>query len=75
MELNEFVTQFANQFEETDISEFTASTEYKELDEWSSLQAMMIITMIRKKFGKTLKGPEVNGCKTIEDLYNYIQSK
>ena len=75
MELNDFVALFADQFEETESSEFCASTVYKDLDEWSSLQAMLIITMIRKKFGKTLKGTEVNGCNTIEDLYNYIQSK
>lgn len=75
MELNEFVSQFAEQFEETESSEFSASTVFKNLDEWSSLQAMLIITMIRKKFGKTLKGPEVNGCNTIEDLYNCILKK
>ena len=33
MELNEFIQNFADQFDDTDASEFTATTNYKELDE------------------------------------------
>ena len=75
MELNEFVSLFADQFEETDSSEISASTEFKELEEWSSLQAMFVITAVKKKLGKTINGKEINECATVEDLFNLIQSK
>ena len=40
MELNEFVANFADQFDDTDASEIQASTAFRELDEWSSLIGM-----------------------------------
>ena len=35
MELNEFVANFAEQFDDTDASEITASCVFHDLEEWS----------------------------------------
>ena len=41
MELKDFIENFANQFDDTDASELTPDTEFKALDEWSSLTALL----------------------------------
>ena len=46
MTLEEFIEAFAEEFEDTEMSEFKADTEYKDLDEWDSLTALSIITMV-----------------------------
>ena len=43
MELNEFVANFAEQFDDTDASEITASCVFHDLDEWSSLTGMAVM--------------------------------
>ena len=75
MELQEFITNFANQFEETDLSVFTKDTVFKDLDEWSSLLALSIIAMVDEEYEVTLKGDDIRSANTIEDLYNIIKSK
>ncbi|HRT81506.1 MAG TPA: acyl carrier protein [Bacteroidales bacterium] len=75
MELQEFITNFANQFEETDSSVFTKDTVFKNLDEWSSLMALSIIAMVDEEYGVALKGDDIRSANTIEDLYNIIKSK
>ncbi|NMB49530.1 MAG: acyl carrier protein [Bacteroidales bacterium] len=75
MELQEFITNFANQFEETDSSVFTKDTVFKNLDEWSSLLALSIIAMVDEEYGVALKGDDIRSANTIEDLYNIIKSK
>ncbi|MCH5177803.1 MAG: acyl carrier protein [Prevotellaceae bacterium] len=75
MELNEFIENFANQFDDTDASEFTATTRFHELDEWSSLTALSIIAMVDEEFDVTLKGDDVRNATTIEDLFNTVKSK
>ena len=75
MELNEFIENFAEQFDDTDASEITASTEFHELDEWSSLTGMSVIAMARTQYGKTITGKEIRECETVEDLFNLIASK
>lgn len=75
MELNEFIAAFADQFDETDPSEITASTQFHELDEWSSLTGMSVIALVKTQYGKTISGKEIRECETVEDLFNLIASK
>ena len=45
MTIQDFVAAFAAQFDETDPSEFTPQTEFRNLEEWTSLTALSIIGM------------------------------
>ena len=75
MELNEFIQNFADQFDDTDASEFKAETVYHDLDEWSSLIALSIIAMIDEEYDITIKGDEMRAAVTIEDLFNIVKAK
>ena len=75
MELKEFIDNFAAQMEETDPAEITATTAFSDLDEWSSLSALSIIAMVDEEYDVTLKGDDMKAAKTVEDLYNTVQSK
>lgn len=75
MEITKFIEQFAEQFEDTDASEFESSTKFKDLDEWSSLVALSIIAMVDDEYDVVLKGDDIRGANTIEDLFNVIKSK
>ncbi len=75
MELKEFIVDFADQFDDTDISEIKADTAFHKLDEWSSLTAMGVIAMVRTQYGKTISGKEMKECVTVEDLYHLINRK
>ena len=75
MELNDFISKFAEQFDETDAAEFKAETEFKALDEWSSLTALSIIAMVDEEYDITIKGDDIRNSETIEDLFNLVQAK
>lgn len=73
--LDEFVELFAEQLEDTDPATVTAQTKFRELEEWSSLLALTLISMVDEEFDVTLKGDDVKNSETIEDVYNVIKSK
>lgn len=75
MEIKEFIENFANQFDETDPAEITATTAFKELDEWSSLTALSVIAMVDEEYDIALKGNDINDAKTVEDLFNIVKTK
>lgn len=75
MEINEFIKNFANQFEETDASEFTPDTKFRELEEWESLLALAILNMIAKKYNVILPHKEMRETNTIQELFDLVQSK
>ena len=75
MNLEEFVSRFAEEFNETEESLFTADAHFREFDEWGSLTALSIIAMVDEEFDKSITGADIRFCTTIEDLYNVIQNK
>lgn len=75
MNLEKFVQLFAEQFDDTAIEMFTPSTVYKDLDEWGSLVALSIISMIDEEFDKSITGSELRKVNTIEELYQLVQAK
>ena len=55
MEIKEFIENFANQFDDTDVSVFSAETRFRELDEWSSLLALSVLAMVDEEYDVQLK--------------------
>lgn len=75
MELESFINNFAEQFDETDSSAINANTEFQQLEEWGSLVAMGVIAFVRTEYGKAISGAEIRSCKTVEELYNLVQNR
>lgn len=75
MTLDEFVARFAEEFDETPAEQFVPSTDFKGLEEWGSLTALSIIAMVDEEFEKRITGADLRSVKTLEELYNLIQTK
>lgn len=75
MTLNEFVTRFAEEFDDTPAEEIKAETHFRELDEWGSLLGLSVISMIDDEYDIIVTGADIRSCTTVEDLFNIVQSK
>lgn len=75
MELKDFIVNFADQFDDTDPSEITADTKFRELDEWSSLIGLSVIAMVDEEYDVTLRGDDIRNSETVNDLYEKVKSK
>lgn len=75
MDLKEFIEKFAEQFEETEQSSFSADTNFKELDEWSSLMSLAIIAMVDEEYGVRIKGDDIKNANTIEELFKLVLNR
>ena len=74
MDIKEFIEKFAEQIEVEDVESLTPKTEFKELDEWSSLSIMMTIAFFDDEFDKQIGDTEIKKCNTIEDLYKLAEA-
>lgn len=75
MEMNEFIKHLGDQFDDTDVSTFTSETRFRELEEWSSLNALAVLNMIGKKYGVKILPNEMKPTQTIQELYDLVLSK
>jgi acyl carrier protein len=75
MEIDSFIQNFADQFDDTDPDVISAETVFHDLDEYSSLIALSIIAMVDEEYDVQLKGDDMRAAVTVEDLYNIVKSK
>lgn len=75
MEINEFIERFAEQLDDTPAAALAPETNFRELDEWSSLSALAILGMLDEEYDVQLKGNEMRGANTIQELFDLVVSK
>lgn len=75
MELNDFIKNFSEQFDDLDSVDLTADTKFKELDDWSSLVALSLIAMVDEIYNITITGEDIRESSTIGDLFERIKNK
>ena len=75
MNIQEFIENFASQFDETELEDFTPETNFKQLDEWSSLAALSIIAMVDDEYDVIIKGNDIINSDTIQYLYDIIEKQ
>lgn len=74
MDINEFIQNFADQFEETDASEFSPETVFRDNDEWSSLLALSVMAMVDEEYDVQLSANEMRQANTIQELFDIVNS-
>lgn len=74
MDIKEFIENFVSNFDDTDISVFTPETQFRELDEWTSMLALSTMAMVSEEYDVELSPEEMRKANTIEDLFNVTKS-
>lgn len=75
MNLQQFIENFVDLFDETDADTIKADTQFKRLDEWSSLIALSVIAMIDEEYDVEFRGDDIRNSNTVEDLFNIVQAR
>lgn len=75
MKIKEFIEKFAEIFDDTDVSALKPETNFRELDEWSSLSALGVIALADEEFGVEISGSDIRKTNTIQELYELIVKK
>ena len=75
MDINTFIDNFSGQFDDTSPDQIKPETNFRDLEEWSSLVALSIIAMVDEEYGVTLKGDDIKNATTVQDIFNAVVSK
>lgn len=75
MDQQTFIENFSGLFEDTDTSNFTLDTDFRDNDEWSSILGLECMAMIKMEYEVNLRGDDIMNSKTIGDLYKIVEAK
>ena len=71
-EMENFLEVFRTQFQKNPAS-INMETEFRSLEEWSSMQSLFIIATIDEHFGVALKEEDFRNSKTVADLASKVE--
>jgi acyl carrier protein len=74
MEEEKFLKQFISQFDDEPTG-VTMDTDFRDIDDWDSLTALGIISMIDDEYNVKLSGEELKSSKTVMDIFNIVKTK
>lgn len=74
MDIQLFIQNVADQFDELDV-ELTPETNFRKVEEWTSLVALLVITMVDEEYGIVLLPEEMRKTNTIQELFDLVASK
>ena len=69
MDIHSFIEKFAEAIEVEDVEALTAETDFRELEEWSSLSVMLLIAFYDEEFGKEITEKDIRTAHNIRELY------
>lgn len=73
--IEEFTSQLASEFEDIDPSTITPNTNYREIKNWSSMYALIIIAFVDANYDVQLNAENLKNSQTIKDIYDIVVSK
>lgn len=75
MEISKFVKDFELLFDEVEAGSITENTVFRDIDEWSSLIALVVIAMVDEEYDIKLTGDDIRTSLTVKDLFDKISVK
>lgn len=72
MEKETFIEKMADILEIEEMESFGMDTAFRDLDEWSSLSGMEMITFFKEEMGKEVSVSDFKRQQTIGDLYALV---
>ncbi len=75
MEENNFLEHFCSVFDEVEVSDLSMDTNFREIDEWSSLAALGLLAVMEEEYGVTLSNDDIKKSVTIRDIYNIVNNQ
>jgi len=75
MKIDLFIEQLEEEFDELEPGTLKAETNFKDLDDWSSMYALIIIALIDTEYDVTITGEELKTVETVQQLFDLMKSK
>ena len=75
MNIEEFIKQIEGEFDDIKPGVLKADSKFREVFEWNSINALILIAMVKTEYDVTLSADDLIASKTVQDIYNVVSSR
>jgi len=72
MNITKFILVLETEFEELEPGTLKPETNFRDLDEWSSMHALIIIALIDTDFNVSITGEDLSNIETVSQLFDIV---
>ena len=72
MNITKFILVLETEFEELEPGTLEPDTNFRDLDEWSSMHALIIIALIDTDFNVSITGEDLSNIETVSQLFDIV---
>lgn len=75
IQIQELISKIENEFEDIELGSISPETSFRELKDWNSMHALILIALVDTEYGVTLNGSDMRSINTVTDLHQLIMSR
>lgn len=75
MNIEDFITRIEEEFDDIQPGTLKPASIFREVFEWNSINALILIAMVKTEYDVVINAEDIANSKTIEDIYKIIESK
>ena len=75
MDVAGFIAQLEESFDDLEPGRLKPETDYRDIEEWSSMHALIVIALADTEYGVSITGDDLRSCNTVEALFMLIKSR
>ncbi|MCW3086366.1 MAG: acyl carrier protein [Bacteroidetes bacterium] len=75
MNIDDFIKKVENEIDEITPGVLKPDTNFRDIAEWSSMHALILIALIDADYNVTITGEDLRNSKTMNDLFNIVKSR
>lgn len=75
MKIEDFIASLEEEYEDITPGTLKPGSVFREVFEWSSINALILIALVKTQYDITINADDIASSKTIEDLFKIIQAR
>lgn len=75
MSIEDFTKKIEDILEDEKPGSLTPDTDFRSIETWSSMYALIIVAMFETDFKVTVTGDQLRKCSTVRDLYQLLPTQ
>lgn len=73
--IEKFIQNIEDEFDELEPGKLRPASIFREMFDWNSINALVLIAMVKTEYDVTLNADDLMKSKTVSDVFNLIKSR
>jgi acyl carrier protein len=75
MSIDTFIRQIEDEFDDLKPGVLKPESRFREVFEWNSINALILIAMVKTEYDVTLTADDLINSKTVQDIYTLVETR